>query len=67
MATEITRMVTEYQWHFIACSYDGENLVAYVDQNIVAEVENKNEQGVRTKPAEPEAPLDDRSRGGICR
>ena len=53
-----TRSVTDNQWHFIACSFDGLTMTAYIDGKKEAAEENKVDQGLRPKPNKPKgAPL----------
>ena len=55
---EKTRKVTDNKWHFIACSFDGVIMTAYVDGKEEGREENKLEQGMRPKPNKPKgAPL----------
>ena len=55
---EKTQNVTNNQWHFVACSFDGVMMTAYVDGKKRGTEENKLEQGIRPKPNKPkEAPL----------
>ena len=53
-----TRPVTDNEWHFIACSFDGLTMTAYIDGKKAAAEENKVDQGLRPKPNKPkDAPL----------
>ena len=55
--TETTRKVTDNEWHFVACVYDGQTLFAYVDGKEVGKVENEDDQGIRPKLHRMEVPL----------
>ena len=53
-----TRPVTDNQWHFVACSFDGLTMTAYIDGKKEAAEENKVDQGLRPRPNKPKgAPL----------
>lgn len=53
-----TRPVTDNQWHFVACSFDGLTMTAYIDGKKEAAEENKVDQGLRPRANKPKgAPL----------
>ena len=52
-----TKTVTDDQWHFVACAYDGETLVAYVDGKDLGKIENKKVQGIQPRLHLTDAPL----------
>jgi len=53
-----TRPIADNDWHFIACSFDGLTMTAYIDGKKEAAEENKVDQGLRPKPNKPKgAPL----------
>ncbi len=58
IGVEKTRPVTDNQWHFVACSFDGLIMTAYIDGKKESVEENKVDQGLRPKPNKPKgAPL----------
>ena len=53
-----TSPVTDNQWHFVACSFDGQTMTAYIGGKKEAAEENKVDQGLRPRPNKPKgAPL----------
>jgi hypothetical protein len=49
-----TTKVTDDQWHFVACSYDGDVLTTYVDGKEEGKRDNKEAGGVVGKPVKTE-------------
>ena len=55
--TERTEKVTDDEWHFVACVYDGNTLSAYVDGKDLSRIDNKKVQGIQPKLHRVGAPL----------
>lgn len=57
LETERTKRVTDDEWHFVACAFDGNTLSAFVDGNELSKIENKKVQGITPKLHKVKAPL----------
>jgi len=57
LETERTKKVTDDEWHFVACAFDGNTLSDFVDGKELSKIENKKVQGITPKLHKVKAPL----------